>query len=120
MRSYYFLASERINSLYNQLATSTPVEITTKRSNKKVTHIEGKLGAEGGLLGFFKETGGVSGSKNKENSFEENIRSHIELEHKLGVIEKIYPLLAWKKLCLKIKLPLISQFTSTEHFIQKV
>jgi len=91
VRNYYFLASERINSLYNQLATSTPVEITTKRSNKKVAHIEGKLGAEGGLFGFFKGTGGVSGSRNKENSFEENIRSHIELEHKLGVIEKSIP-----------------------------
>jgi len=88
MRNYYFLASERINSLYNQLATSTPVETVTKQSNKKGTHTEGKLGVEGGLFGLFKGTGGVSRSANKENTFEENIRSRIELEHKLGVIEK--------------------------------
>jgi len=88
MRNYYFLASERIKSLYNQLATRTPFEITTKQSNKKGTHIEGKLGAEGGLLGFLKATGNISGSRNKENTFEENIRSRIELEQKLDTIEK--------------------------------
>jgi hypothetical protein len=88
MRNYYFLASERINSLYNQLAAGTPNEIITKQSNKKGTHIEGKLSAEGGLFGLFKGTGGISGSANKENTFEENIRSRIELEHKLGAIEK--------------------------------
>jgi hypothetical protein len=88
VRSYYFLAKERINSLYNQLATSTPVEIIIKQSNKKGTDIEGKLGAEGGLPGFLRATGGVSGSANKENTFEENIRSCIELEQKLDTIEK--------------------------------
>jgi hypothetical protein len=88
MRNYYFLVSERINSLYNQLATSTPGEIITKQSNKKGINTEGKLGAEGGLIGFVKGMGGISRSANKETTFEENIRSRIELEHKLGVIEK--------------------------------
>jgi len=88
MRNYYFLAGERINSLYNQLATSTPVEIITKQSNKKGTLTEGKLGAEGGLIGFIKGTVGISRSANKENAFEENVRTSIELEHKLSTIEK--------------------------------
>jgi hypothetical protein len=87
MRNYYFLASERIDSLYNQLATSTPREIITKQSNKRETHAEGKLGAEGGLI-FIKGMGGVSRSANKENIFEENIRSSVELEQKLDAIEK--------------------------------
>lgn len=88
MRNYYFLASERINSLYNQLVTSTPVEIVTGQSDKKGTLTEGKLGAEGGLIGFIKGTVGISRSGNKEHSFEENIRSHVELEQKLNTIEK--------------------------------
>jgi len=90
MRNYYFLASERINSFYNQLATRTPIEIITKQSNKEGTHTEGKLGAEGGLSVFAKGTGGVSRSANKENTFEENIHSSIELEQKLDAIEKSF------------------------------
>lgn len=88
MRNYYFLASERINSLFNQLSSSAPVEIITKQSNKKGNLTEGKLGAEGGLIGVIKGTVGVSRSANKENAFEENIRSSIELEHKLSTLEK--------------------------------
>ena len=87
MRNYYFLASERINSIYNQLVTSTPVEIIIKQLNKKGTLTEGKLGAEGGIIGFVKGTVGFSRSANKENAFEENIRSIIELEHKIDTIE---------------------------------
>ena len=94
MRNYYFLASERINSLYNQLVTSTPVEIIIKQLNKKGTLTEGKIGVEGGLIGFVKGAVGASRSANKENAFEENIRSTIELEQKLNTIENKIPFIS--------------------------
>lgn len=88
MRNYYFLASERIDSLYNQLTNSSPIEIITKQSNKKGTNTEGKLGVEGGLIGFVKGMVGVSRSASKETTSEDNVRSRIDLEQKLGAIEK--------------------------------
>jgi len=88
MRNSYYLATERINNIYNQLVSSTPVEQIREELHKKGILTDWKSRIEAGFMSFVKGEVGYSKSTTKEQTFRESIRSVVELEQKIGIIEE--------------------------------
>jgi hypothetical protein len=88
MRDYLYLANERIESIYNQLVSSTPVETIREELNKKGNLSDWKYRLEAGFMSFIKGEASHSKSTAKEQTFMESIRSRVELEQKVGLIEQ--------------------------------
>jgi len=88
MRTYFYMANERIESIYNQLVSSTPIETIREELNKKGTLADWKYRLEAGFMRFIKGETSHSKSTTKEQTFMESIRSRVELEQKVSHIEK--------------------------------
>ena len=88
MRNYFYMAKERIESIYNQLGSSTPIESIREELNKKGTLADWKYRLGAGFMSFIKGEASHSKSTAKERTFMESIRSRVELEQKVGLIEQ--------------------------------
>lgn len=88
MRDYFYMAKERIESVYNQLGSSTPVETIREELNKKGSLSDWKYRLEAGFMSFIKGEASHSKSTAEEQTFMERIRSRVELEQKVDLIEQ--------------------------------
>jgi hypothetical protein len=88
MRNYYFIASERVISLFNQLTPASPNEITQEVSGKVSAQDNRGIGAQVGLFGFGEVKADFSKGKGEELSHIERIHLTVELENKVQQIEK--------------------------------
>lgn len=88
MINYLYLSSERIQSIYNQLVADTPVEQIREKLNKKGILTDWKCRLEAGWISIIKGEASRSRSKTEEETFVESIRSTVELEQKIDLIER--------------------------------
>jgi hypothetical protein len=87
MRNYFYMSKERIENIYNQLVTRTPMEEIRVKLDRKGILTDWKSRIEAGFVALIK--GGVEGSlkKTEERTFEEKVTLSVALEQKIDFIE---------------------------------
>jgi hypothetical protein len=119
MRSYIYLSSDRINNIYNQLNDTNVIEVVKKSTKKRQVSTKGKFGMKAGLLNLIRGEASISGKEGKERTFEENIRSRIELEHKIEAIEEDMVFVDVDSLIAKVDAPPIISVRFTGGYYAK-